>query len=103
MRATPPEHTLHTLNMYTPLARCPPPPHTHPSQHTSHPSRPLRYAEEGIPALSLDTTGLDNAPCRHLLEGVKGGPHQGFASPKGLLFLIEEECQVLYLLWRDLV
>lgn len=101
MRATPPEHATHPEHV-TPLARYPPPPHTHPSQHLTPVTSP-RYAEEGIPALSLDTTGLDNAPCRHLLEGVKGGPHQGFASPKGLLFLIEEECQVLYLLWRDLV
>ena len=66
--------------------------------HTRHvPSRPVRYAEEGIPPLSLDTAGLDNAPCRRLLEG---GAHQGSSSPpKGLLSLLEEECQVLYLLY----
>ena len=41
-------------------------------------------AKEGLPVDDLDFSGLDNAPCRELIEG----------RPKGLFPLLEDECQV---------
>ena len=43
-----------------------------------------RYAEEGLPPLQLNTTGLDNVACREVLD----------APEKGLLQLLELECQI---------
>ena len=50
-----------------------------------------RYADDGMPPLTLDLRNIDNAACRQLLEA-SGAEAPGV--PKGLLVLLEEECHL---------